>query len=109
MPEYRDCANAEVLASGTVEHIDALTTIEHVVSTRGLDLSFVGPGDLATNMAQRGRADDPAVLAAIRQFELPLQPSPVILGGVAPTSSQAIDMTNRGYKALVVGFDWALQ
>jgi 4-hydroxy-2-oxoheptanedioate aldolase len=34
--------------------------------------------------------------------------SPVILGGVATTPEQANAMIARGYRALVVGFDWSL-
>ena len=33
---------------------------------------------------------------------------PVILGGVATTPEQARQMIARGYRALVVGFDWSL-
>jgi 4-hydroxy-2-oxoheptanedioate aldolase len=32
----------------------------------------------------------------------------VALGGVAPTPEQANAMVARGYRALVVGFDWSL-
>jgi len=108
MRDYLDCANDEVLAIGTIEHIDAVNTVADVVATRGLDLVFIGPGDLATSMGLRGRADDPAVLAAIHKLESVIQPSPVLLGGVAHTTEQANAMIARGYRALVVGFDWSL-
>jgi len=108
MRDYLERANDEVLAIGTIEHIDAVNTVADVVATRGLDLVFIGPGDLATSMGLKGRADDPAVLAAIRKLEAVIQPSPVVLGGVAHTVDQANAMIARGYKALVVGFDWSL-
>src|SRR5215469_17430776 len=57
MREYQDRANDEVLAIGTVEHINALKTIHEVVATSGLDLAFIGPGDLATSMGLKGRSD----------------------------------------------------
>jgi 4-hydroxy-2-oxoheptanedioate aldolase len=59
-------------------------------------------------MGLKGKADDPAVLEAIRQLESMIRPSPVVLGGVAHTVDQANAMIARGYKALVVGFDWSL-
>jgi 4-hydroxy-2-oxoheptanedioate aldolase len=108
MRDYLDCANDEILAIGTIEHVDAVNTVADVVATRGLDLVFIGPGDLATSMGLKGRADDPAVLAAIRTLESVVLPSPVLLGGVAHTTDQANAMIARGYKALVVGFDWSL-
>jgi 4-hydroxy-2-oxoheptanedioate aldolase len=106
--DYLDRANDEILAIGTIEHIDAVTTVADVVATRGLDLVFIGPGDLATSMGLRGKVDDPAVQEAIRQLESIIQPSSVMLGGVAHTVDQANTMIARGYKALVVGFDWSL-
>ena len=108
MRDYLDCADDEVLAIGTVEHIDALGSIREVVATPGLDLLFIGPGDLATSMGLRGRGDDPQVAVAIKALEEPIRSSSVILGGVATTPAQVKDMIARGYRALVVGFDWSL-
>ena len=108
MRDYLDRADEEILAIGTIEHIDAIDTIEQVVSTRGLDLVFIGPGDLATSMGLKGRIDSPEVEAAIKTLEESIRKSPVALGGVAPTPELANDMISRGYKALVVGFDWSL-
>jgi 4-hydroxy-2-oxoheptanedioate aldolase len=108
MRNYLDCANDEVLAIGTIEHVDALKTIEEVVATPGLDLVFIGPGDLATSMGFKGRADEPTVQTAIQKLESVILQSPVILGGVAHTAEQANAMIDRGYRALVVGFDWSL-
>lgn len=59
-------------------------------------------------MGLRGRVDDPEVVAAIKKLEEPVRNSPVILGGVAKTAEEANEMIARGYRALVVGFDWSL-
>jgi 4-hydroxy-2-oxoheptanedioate aldolase len=108
MRDYLERANDEILAVGTIEHIDAVNTVADVVATRDLDLVFIGPGDLATSMGLKGKADDPSVLAAVHKLESIILPSPVLLGGVAHTVDQANAMIARGYKALVVGFDWSL-
>ena len=108
MREYLDRADDEVLAIATIEHVDALQHIHEIVSTPGLDLAFVGPGDLATSMGLKGRADHPDVQAVMQKLEQVIRDSPVVLGGVAPTPEQANAMIQRGYKALVVGFDWSL-
>jgi 4-hydroxy-2-oxoheptanedioate aldolase len=108
MRDYLDRADDEVLAIATVEHIDTLDTIEEVVFTPGLDLAFIGPGDLATSMGHLGRVEHPEVHAAMLRLEEAIRPSPVVLGGVAPTPEQANAMIARGYRALVVGFDWPL-
>lgn len=106
--DYQDRADAEVLSIATIEHVAALETIGEVVATPGLDLAFVGPGDLATSMGHRGRADHPEVQAAALRLEEAIRCSPVKLGGVAPVPEQANAMIARGYRALVVGFDWSL-
>src|SRR3712207_4737688 len=103
--EYQDRADDEVLAIATIEHVAALGTIGEVVATPGLDLAFVGVGDLATSMGHRGRVDHPEVQAAAMRLEEAIRGSPVVLGGVAPTPEQANAMITRGYRALVVGFE----
>ena len=42
------------------------------------------------------------------KLERVIRESNVLLGGVAPTAEQANAMMERGYKALVLGFDWSL-
>jgi 4-hydroxy-2-oxoheptanedioate aldolase len=108
MWEYLDLADGEVLAIGTIEHIDAIKSISEVISTPGLDVVFIGPGDLATSMGLRGRLDHPEVAAAIKPLEEPIRNGFVILGGVATTPDQAKELIARGYRALVLGFDWSL-
>ena len=97
-----------MLAIGTVEHVDALATISEVVTTPGLDLVFIGPGDLATSMGLKGQSDHPQVLEAVRQLEQAIRGSSVLLGGVAQSVERANEMIARGYRALVIGFDWSL-
>lgn len=106
--DYQERADAEVLSIATIEHVAALETIGAVVATPGLDVAFIGPGDLATSMGHRGRADHPEVQAVAMRLEAAIRGSPVVLGGVAPVPEQANAMIGRGYRALVVGFDWSL-
>jgi len=81
--EYTQTADEEILAIGMGEHIDVVDTISDVASTPGLDLVFIGPGDLATSMGLKGQVDHPEVAAAISKLEAPIRDSAVILGGVA--------------------------
>jgi 4-hydroxy-2-oxoheptanedioate aldolase len=108
MLEYLACADDEILAIGTLEHADAIGNLQEVVTTPGLDLLFIGPGDLATSMGFKGRPETPEVQAAIAVMETAVRNSAVVLGGVAPTAESANAMIERGYRALVLGFDWSL-
>ncbi len=108
MREYLDCADDEVLAIGTIEHLNAIENIGEIVETPGLDVAFIGPGDLATSMGLKGKSDAPEVQSAIAVIETAIASSPVVMGGVAPTVDAANAMISRGYRALVLGFDWSL-
>jgi len=59
MRDHQDQADDEGLAIATIEHVKAIQNIEEVVSTLGLDLTFIAPGDLATSMGHHGQADHP--------------------------------------------------
>ena len=55
-----------------------------------------------------GQFEHPAFLQAVDTAEKAILRSKVALGGVARTPEQARQMLQRGYKALVFGFDWSL-
>ncbi len=108
MPEYMAVANANMLAIATIEHPEAIRNIEAIVSTPGLDLAFVGPGDLAMSLGVPGQFEHPSFLQAVAAAETAILRSSVALGGVARTPDQAKRMLDRGYTALAFGFDWLL-
>jgi 4-hydroxy-2-oxoheptanedioate aldolase len=108
MSEYMAAANTDVMAIVTIEHPDAVRNIDEIMSVPGVDLAFIGPGDLATALEVPGQFDHPGVKAAIAEAEAGILRSKVPLGGVARTPDQAKRMLDRGYRALVLGFDWLL-
>jgi 2-keto-3-deoxy-L-rhamnonate aldolase RhmA len=101
-------AGEEVLAIGTLEHADAIANLGDIVATPGLDLLFIGPGDLATSMGLKGKQEAREVQAVIAVMETAVLNSSVVLGGVAPTVDAANAMIARTYRALVLGFDSSL-
>ena len=108
MPEYIAAANANVMAIATIEDPAGVRNIDAIVGTPGLDLAFIGPGDLAMSLGVAGQFEHPAFLQAVEAAETAILRSKVALGGVARTPEQARRMIQRGYKALVIGFDWSL-
>jgi 4-hydroxy-2-oxoheptanedioate aldolase len=48
--DYLDRANDEVAVIVQIEHIDAVSRAEEILSVPGVDLGFVGPSDLAWSM-----------------------------------------------------------
>lgn len=108
MSRYIDAANENMLAIATIEHPNAVRNIDEIVAVPGLDLAFIGPGDLAMSLGIPGQFDHPKFRAAVAEAEAGILRSRVPLGGVARTPDQAKQMLDRGYRAIVFGFDWTL-
>lgn len=108
IPEYMATANDEVMAIITIEHPDAVRNIDEIMSAPGLDLAFIGPGDLATSLEIAGQFDHPKFKAAVAEAEAGILRSKVSLGGVARTPDHAKQLLDRGYRAIVLGFDWMM-
>ncbi len=106
--KYIEAANENVLAIITIEHPDAVRNIDGIMSVPGIDVAFVGPGDLAMSLGIPGQLDHPTFKAAVAEAEAGILRSKVPLGGVARTPEQARVMLDRGYRAIVFGFDWTL-
>jgi len=79
-----------------------------MVAKPGLDLAFIGQGDLAMSWGVPRPFERPDDLQAVATAEKASLASQVALGGVARTPDQARQMLQRGYQALVFGFDWSL-
>jgi 4-hydroxy-2-oxoheptanedioate aldolase len=109
MAEYIDHARRDVLSIGTIEHPTAVDNIDEIAATPGLDIAFIGPGDLAMNLGVPGQYEHAKFKEAVARAEGGLLKSKVALGGVARTADQAKQMLDRGYRVLVLGgFDWML-
>jgi 4-hydroxy-2-oxoheptanedioate aldolase len=108
MSEYIAAANDDVLTMITIEHPEAVRNIDEIMSTPGIDLAIIGPGDLATALELPNQFDHPRVKAAIAEAEAGILRSGIPLGGAARTPEQAKQMVDRGYRAIGIGFDWML-
>lgn len=108
MEDYVAGANREILSVITIEHPDAVDRVDEICATPGVDLAFIGPGDLAMSLGHPGEIEHPDVAAATAKAEAGILRSPVAAGGVARSVAEAKSMVDRGYRALVLGFDWSL-
>jgi 4-hydroxy-2-oxoheptanedioate aldolase len=108
MPDYLRLANEEIVTIVIVETPEAISNIEEIVATDGVDAAVLGSHDLAVAMAHPGQPDHPDVTSALHHAERVIRDSGVVLGGNALSSTQAQQMTDRGYQLLALGFDWTL-
>ena len=108
MADYMAGANHAILSVITIEHPAAVDNIDEICATPGLDVAFIGPGDLAMSMGHPGEFTHPDVGAAMARAEAGILRSPLVAGGLARSADEAKRMVDRGYRALVLGFDWSL-
>ena len=62
MLEYAETANREILVMIQVETMEAVENIEEIAAVPGVDLLFVGPGDLSQILSIPGEMHHPRIL-----------------------------------------------
>ncbi|KPQ05579.1 MAG: 4-hydroxy-2-oxoheptanedioate aldolase [Rhodobacteraceae bacterium HLUCCA12] len=56
LPDYLDAARAQTVVAIQIETVDALDALDAILAVPGIDLAFVGPGDLGVGLAAAARA-----------------------------------------------------
>tara|TARA_R110000868_G_scaffold383578_12_gene650768 strand:- start:18734 stop:19483 length:750 start_codon:yes stop_codon:yes gene_type:complete len=59
-------ANDETFVCVQIEHVDAITNLEEILSVKGIDAAIIGPYDLSASMGLQGQLDHPKMEEAIR-------------------------------------------
>jgi len=65
--EYLAKANQENFLVVQIEEPEVVPHIDAIAALPGVDILFVGPGDLTLSLGKFGRTDDPEVMAILRQ------------------------------------------
>ena len=82
--EYVTRANAETLVCLMLEEVEALRNIEEIVSVKGIDVLFIGSGDLSASMGYAGQQAHPEVLALMEDGVKRIRKAGVIAGVSCP-------------------------
>jgi 4-hydroxy-2-oxoheptanedioate aldolase len=106
LARYVDIANDEVFTLVLIERPEALEHIDEIIRVPGIDMLLIAPFDLATIMGHANEPTHPEVRRAIAIAEEKILRSGIPLGGAAPSPAVANQMIERGYRGIVVGFDW---
>ena len=94
-----------------VVHIEtrrAYENAEQIISTPGVDMVYVGPGDFSIEMGQPGRYDDPDVAGPMREILRLCQKYNVPFGTTASGVESAREWTQRGARFFEVTDELAL-
>ena len=99
---YLENANEQVLVMVAVETPEAVTNIDAIAATPGLDGIFVGPMDLSTSMGYFCNPAAPAVQQAIARVEDAARRAGKFLGTVAGSFEQAQALYDKGYGLVIL-------
>ena len=100
-------ANAETVTLAMIETRTALTNIDAIAATPGIDLLFIGPSDLSITLSN-GAILDPhsaEVEAALDRIVAAARKAKKFAGLYCANAERAVAMAKRGFSFLAVGSD----
>lgn len=105
--EYVKTANDDIVVILQIEHIDAINSIDEILSLPDFDGTFIGPLDLAGSM---GMADDLEAVEFQQTLDMYLQASrkqdrPPGIHIVRPDEDNIRKAIEDGYKMIALGLD----
>lgn len=107
-PERLETANDGVVGIVQIESRGALRAAPEIADVPGVDVLFVGPRDLSTDLGCPGRFDAPEFTAALDQVLAAAKDAGIAAGILAGDARQAAAYTALGYRFVGVGSDASL-
>jgi 2-keto-3-deoxy-L-rhamnonate aldolase RhmA len=103
--EYLSTANDDVLVFIIVEHAQAMTHIEEIVSVPGIDAVFFGYYDYAASVGVRENPDHPSVHAAREVVLAAARKAGVAAAYAAGSPAHAKELMKLGFRVITIGGD----
>ena len=105
--EYRDSNSKKIKIIAQIEHIEAIRNLDEIISTDGIDGTFIGPYDLSGSLGKPGMFEDKDVKEAISTYEQTAKKYDKLIGFhvVVPDYSLVIEKIHSGYNFIAFGLD----
>ncbi len=105
--EYVSHINQTTKVIAQIEHIDAISNLEDILSVEGIDGTMIGPYDLSGSMGKPGRYDDDDVKQALEQYEIVSQRmgKPTGFHVIKPDYELALEKIRKGYTFVAFSLD----
>lgn len=105
LSEYLRTANDELLLVAQIETRQALSNVDSIVSTKGIDVAFVGPTDMTMSLGLIDDRWNPKVVEAMQTVIKACEKHGKIPGTLAVTAEEAKKWLGLGFKFVALGSD----
>lgn len=105
LEQYAKAANGQISLIVQIETPQAVTNIEEILSTGGIDGIFIGPSDLASFMNMPARTNHPDVARVVEQLIQSANSRAMPFGLPTWTPEECLSYVKRGARLLTIGSD----
>ncbi len=105
--DYKNKKAKEIILIAQIEHIDAINELDEIISTDGIDGTFIGPDDLSGSMGKPGQFFDEDVKEIITKYQRIAKKYNKLIGyHVVPIDYKLVEeKINEGYNFIAYSFD----
>ena len=105
--KYRNSTAKEIKVIAQIEHIDAISKLEEIINTDGVDGTFIGPYDLSGSLGKPGQYGEPEVQEAIATYEKIAKQHNKLIGFhvVTPDYKLVQEKIKSGYNFIAFSLD----
>jgi 2-keto-3-deoxy-L-rhamnonate aldolase RhmA len=105
-PDYLAQANRETFLTVQIETPEALENVDAIAAVPGVDVLFVGPGDLSIRLGCTGAVDDPAMRAAQQKVHAAATAHGKAWGRPVGTPADARALIAQGARLIAFGSEF---
>lgn len=105
IPDYLGAANRSVLVSIQVENAEGLANIDAIAAVEGIDVIFIGPGDLGVSLSALPEAERPTLEAAIDRIASVCREKGRVFGIFRPGPENIERYVSLGMRFFIMGSD----
>jgi 2-keto-3-deoxy-L-rhamnonate aldolase RhmA len=105
LDEYMAALPGLILTMVQIETAEAVEHIEEIGAVDGLDMLFLGPGDLAASIGKIGKVNDPEAVALIEKAEAKMRKTGKLMGTVTRPGKTVNWTFEQGYDFVISGQD----
>ena len=106
LDDYLKAANRETLIVLQIEDMKSVKWVDEIAEVKGVDVLFVGPGDLALSLGVPGECSHPKVIKAIRRVVKACEANALVCGTPAINPEHCRFLIDQGVRYLTDGSDW---